>query len=154
MIRLDERERRVSLWASALAAATWVALLVLFGFTGRAAVLAAIGLALAGLLALAARSGSRVLTGLAAVVLGYGPWGAAFILGLPYVVLAGWLFFRGSKARALQRQQTAGERGGREAEEGGDKPTRPSRRTRPERARPAAGPRPNKRYTPPQRRRS
>ena len=164
MSRLDERERRIALWAAGLAAATWVVILALSGLRVRAVVLAAIGLALAGLLALAARNGSRLLTGIAAVVLGYGPWGAAFILGLPYVLLAVWLLFRGAQQRALRRQSAGGRAGTAAGEhDAGEEPARPKpqrpKRNRRRSPRPSSRPAPagpsrpraNKRYTPPRR---
>lgn len=143
MNRLDDREVKVSLYASALAAATFVALWVALDFTRPATILGAVGLALAGLLALAARRRSRILTGVAAVVLGYGPWGQAFILGLPYVGLAAWLFFRGARARA-ERKYGPGR-----ATEAGSKEVPEARKRQAPRSSP---PRANKRYTPPQRR--
>lgn len=144
MNRLDDREHKVSLYAAALAAATFVALWVALGFSQPATILGAIGLGLSGLLALAARRRSRILTGMAAVVLGYGPWGGAFILGLPYVALAAWLFYRGARSRAERKYgpRTAVEARAKE-------PARPSGK---EPARRSSPPRPNKRYTPPQRR--
>ena len=106
MTDLDERERRLALWAAGIAAATWMLLWALSGFTTTATVLAAVGLGLAGLLALAARHGNRLLTGLAAVVLSFGPWGRAYLLGLPYSLLAAWLLFRG--IRATDRTRAGG----------------------------------------------
>lgn len=144
MNRLDDREFKVSLYAAALAAATFVALWVALDFTRPATILGAVGLALAGLLALAAQRRSRILTGVAAVVLGYGPWGRAFILGLPYVALAAWLFFRGARARAERKY------GPRRTVEAGSKEVAPEAR-RGQGAR-SSPPRANKRYTPPQRR--
>lgn len=143
MIPLDERERRISLWAAAVAAGTWVALWALSGPSKVATVLALIGLALAGLLALAARNGSRVLTGIAAVVLGYGPWGQAFILGMPYIALAAWLLYRGMRAKRAQRATET-------ATEVTKKPAPRAGRAAGSSSRPRA----NKRYTPPQRRSS
>ena len=143
MNRLDDREVKVSLYASALAAATFVALWVALDFTRPATILGAVGLVLAGLLALAARRRSRILTGVAAVVLGYGPWGQAFILGLPYVALAAWLFFRGARARAERKYSQ------RRTVEAGSKGVPGARK---EQARRSSPPRANKRYTPPQRR--
>ncbi len=142
--RLDDREVKVSLYAAALAAATFVALWVALDFTRPATILGAVGLVLAGLLAMAARSRSRILTGVAAVVLGYGPWGRAFILGLPYVALAAWLFFRGARARAERKY------GARRTVEAGSKDV--ARQPRKEPVSRSSPPRPNKRYTPPQRR--
>lgn len=144
MNRLDDREQKVSLYAAALAAATFVALWVVLDFTAPATILGAIGLVLAGLLALAARRRSRILTGLAAVVLGYGPWGRAFILGLPYVGLAAWLFYRGARSRAESKYQARRTVEAESRESGGGPKKAPTGRSAP--------PSPNKRYTPPQRR--
>ncbi len=78
------------------------------------------------------------------MVLGYGPWGQAFILGLPYVGLAAWLFFRGARSRAERKY---GPR--RSGQAAAKEPASPSKK---EPARRSSPPRPNKRYTPPQRR--
>ncbi|MDQ3569281.1 MAG: hypothetical protein M3396_01400 [Actinomycetota bacterium] len=141
MTRLDEREQRIALWAAGLAAVAAVTLYApAFADHVAAVVLALVGVVMAGLLALASRSRSRLLTCLAAAVLGIGPWGFAYIIGLPFIVLATWLLFRGAKAREPRtttvrekrvREKRVREKPARQA------PAKPSR------------PGPNKRYTPP-----
>lgn len=133
---LDDRERRMALTGAAVAAAASVALYAPSFRTPAAVALAAIGVAMAGLLALAARARSRVLTGTAAVVVAFGPWGYAWLVGLPYFVLAGWLLFRGPRLAPAG----GGGRARRAARGGGGDPRQPSGPRRP----PA-----NKRYTPP-----
>lgn len=147
MSGLDAREQRYSYRLAGFAA---VASLALWApeFDERAGIaLAGIGVSMAGLLAAAAWRRSRLLTGVAAVLLAFGPWGLAWLIGLPYLVLAGWLAVRG--ARKAGADPVA---------------PRPPREPRPRRSRrqppaDAAGPLarsspppPSKRYTPPQRR--
>ncbi|MDQ3680672.1 MAG: hypothetical protein M3378_09065 [Actinomycetota bacterium] len=151
MTRLDEREQRITRWAAAVAAVAAVTLYApAFSDHVAAVVLALLGVVMAGLLALASRSGSRLLTCLAAAVLGIGPWGFAYIIGLPFMVLATWLLFRGAKARGL-RTPTVRERRERHKRIR-EKPSRerPSRErpSKPGAAKPSR-PGPNKRYTPP-----
>jgi hypothetical protein len=102
--RLDDRERRISLWAAGFGALSAVVFYAPYVRFLAAWVLASIGLAMSGLLALAARRRSRLLTSLAAVLLGFGPWGFAYIVGLPYMVLAGWLTYRGAKMRTAMAE--------------------------------------------------
>lgn len=100
MTPLDERERRVALWAAAFAAVTSIVFYAPgFDEFTVAIVLALVGVVMAALLALAARSGRRLLTTLAAGLLAIGPWGFAYIIGLPFVILAGWLMYRDANAR-------------------------------------------------------
>ncbi len=111
MTRLDERERRVALWAAGFGAVSAVALYApAFDDFTAAIVLALVGVAMAGLLALASRSGSRLFTCLAAGLLGIGPWGYAYIIGLPFILLAGWLMFRNANARRTAGGRPAKER--------------------------------------------
>ena len=149
-VPLDGLERRVASFGAALAAVVSVALWApaLDRFDG--IVLTAIGLAMAAFLALAARSGRRLPTGVAAMLLAFGPWSFAWVVGFPYLCLAAWLLFRHGRARTAPRRT-----------EGPEEPDQPEhrhrRRPRPEgeaaaRSRPHR-PEANKRYTPPQRRR-
>lgn len=154
VIPLDDREQRYSLWAACLGAATCIALWAPAFDETAGILLAAIGVAMAALLALAARRRSRLLTGLAAMLLAFGPWGMAWILGLPYLALAAWLAWRAPKlaaaagwgpARRERKERTprAGRR--RYVNDVPDQaPAPPPRRSGPPPA--------NKRYTPPQRR--
>lgn len=140
MSRLDQREQRFSYAAAAFGALASAGLWAPAFDETAGIVLAAIGVAMAGLLALAARRGSRLLTGLAAVLLAFGPWGMAWILGFPFLCLAAWLLFRGGRLAAETRAARPPE----PKREPKKKPEAPSARP----SRPEA----NKRYTPPQRR--
>lgn len=92
---LDEREARLATRAAVVAGAAFVALYATTAFSDSAYVLgASIGLGMALLLWLAARSGRRTLAALAALAVGFGPWGAAWVLGAPFLLLSGWLLTR------------------------------------------------------------
>lgn len=103
VVRLDDREQRIAYWAAGLGALSAVVFYAP-GFDDfyQAWVLAIVGVAMGGLLALASRSRSRLLTCLAAVLLGFGPWGFAYVIGLPFLVLAGWLLWRGKQEQATR----------------------------------------------------
>lgn len=166
MTRLDEREKRVALWAAAFGAVSAVALYAPgFDEFAAALVLALVGVVMAGLLALASRSGSRLFTCLAAGLLGIGPWGFAYIIGLPFVLLAGWLVYRDANARRAARgprvrqrptdEPPVNEKRG-EGEQGRERPVKQGPVKRGKERRPAkeAPPKPStpgasKRYTPP-----
>jgi len=108
---LDEREKRFALWVAGFGAVSAVALYApAFDEATAAFVLAFVGVAMAGLLALASRSGSRLFTCLAAGLLGIGPWGFAYIIGLPFFLFAGWLISRDAVARRTARGNTVRER--------------------------------------------
>lgn len=161
---LDPREQRYAYVAAGMGAAASVALWAP-AFDERAGIaLGAIGVAMAAMLAAAARRRSRLLTGVASVLLAFGPWGMAWLIGLPYLVLASWLALRASRVRA-------GAHAGPDTGAGGERGVQPEprpHRTAPwwrrgakgggsEEAadRPPARPSPppaSKRYTPPQRR--
>jgi len=111
---LDEREKRVTLWAAAFGAVSAVAFYApAFDLTA-ALVLALVGVVMAVLLALAGRSGSRLFTCVAAGLLGIGPWGYAYIIGLPFLLLAGWLLYRDANTRRAARERAVRERRTRE----------------------------------------
>ncbi|MGH9179674.1 MAG: hypothetical protein ACRD0N_14105, partial [Acidimicrobiales bacterium] len=94
MTPLDDREQRYAVLAATLGAVVSVALWAP-QFGERAAVLLSlIGALMSALLYAAARRRSRLLTGVAAVLLAFGPWGYAWLIGLPFLVLAGWLVVR------------------------------------------------------------
>ncbi len=143
---LDPREQRYAYRLAGFAAVASVALWAP-EFDERAGIaLSGIGVAMAGLLAAAAWRRSRLLTGLAAVLLAFGPWSMAWLIGLPYLVLAGWLAVRGARKAAADPSAP-----------------RPPREPRPRRSRqPTADaggplarsspPPASKRYTPPQQR--
>lgn len=144
---LDDREQRYAYLAAGLGAAVSVALWAP-SFDERAGVaLAAIGVAMSGLLALAARRRSRLLTGGAAALLSFGPWGFLWLVGLPFLVLSVWLILRAPRPEPRPRPERT---------------PRPSRRRRADSAdddaegspvpaarAPAGPPKPSKRYTPP-----
>lgn len=172
--RLDDREQRYAYVGAALAVAVSVALWATSFDTSSALALAGIGLVMAALLGGAASRRNRLLTVLASVLLAFGPWGMAWVAGLPFIVLA---------ARLALRSAVLEPRPEPEVDERGDIVTRSRSRSRPPRAprqsggrrrrrrsggadddddamaaasgatarRP--GPPPSKRYTPPQRRR-
>ena len=142
---LDDRERRWSLIASAVAAVASVALWAPAFDVAAGVFFGLLGVVLAGLLALAARSRRRVPTGLAAVLLAFGPWAFAWLIGFPFLCLAAWLLFR---------KPPRAEEAGKDDEADGRR-ARARRPARGQRAAPGrAGrrhPEANKRYTPPQR---
>ena len=151
---LDEREQRWTRRAAFAGATAFIALYASGFDEFRFVVAAAVGVAMCGLLAVAARSRKRLLTGMAALVVGFGPWGFAWVLGAPFLLLSGWLLFR---AKPRERDPSSPSEDGRDADESAENPVssrRPGRRGR--RAKATAevvvGPRrptPNKRYTPP-----
>jgi len=153
--RLDEREKRVARWVAGFGAVSAVALYAPAFDQLAAVVLAFVGVAMAGLLLLASRSGSRLFTCLAAGLLGIGPWGFAYIIGLPFLLFAGWLISRDAQARRATGGRPLKKRPVRE------KPVREERaRAQPVRKKPSGKaqvkepPKPSrpgrsKRYTPP-----
>lgn len=161
---LDPKEQRYAYVAAGMGAAASVALWAP-AFDERAGIaLGAIGVAMAALLAAAARRRSRLLTGVASVLLAFGPWGMAWLIGLPYLVLASWLALRAPKIRAEPPPRAEG---GEDGDAGARPGPRTPRTTRWRRRAPKDGgteeapgpspPRPapppaSKRYTPPQRR--
>lgn len=155
---LDEREQRWTRRAAFAGATAFVALYVSGFDEVRFVIAAAIGAAMCGLLAVAARSRKRLLTGLAALVVGFGPWGFAWVLGAPFLLLSGWLLFRAKPRERRPSSPTEDhDAPDDEADERAEEPIADRRRGR-KRARAKAtpdvvvGPRrptPNKRYTPP-----
>lgn len=161
MRRMGDREQRYAYLGAAVAAMASVALWAPAFDQTAARALAAIGVVMAGLLAAAARRRSRLFSGLAAVLLAFGPWGMAWVIGLPYLVLAGWLALKSPRLRVDVEPEV----------DDHDAVVRPARAARePRRARAArrarqsaseAGgsggtrtpPPASRRYTPPQRRR-
>jgi len=152
---LDEREKRFARWAAGFGAVSAVAFYAP-GFDESAGlVLAFVGVAMAGLLVMATRSGSRLFTCLAAGLLGIGPWGYAYIIGLPFILLAGWLISRDAVARRLARGSTVRERPAKENAVR-DRPVKVKRAQEKkvaEETAPHSRPGASKRYTPPRGRR-
>ncbi|MGH9165404.1 MAG: hypothetical protein ACRDZW_07835, partial [Acidimicrobiales bacterium] len=99
--RLDQAEQRLALRAAAVAAVVFIGLYAASFDELRYVLIAAIGVAMAGLLALAARSGRRLATGAAALLVSFGPWSFAWILGAPFLALDGWLALRARPRRAV-----------------------------------------------------
>lgn len=162
MKRLSDDEQRYAYYGVAWAAA-WSVLLWAPSF-GKPAALAfsGIGLMMAFLLAIAARRRRRMLTGLACILLAFGPWGMAWVIGLPFLVLAGWLALKSNRLRP--RLEPELDENGEIVERpvaARERTPRPSRRRRKDVADGAADqglsgaprppPPPSKRYTPPQR---
>ena len=91
MHRLNDREQRYAVIGAWLGGAVSVALWAPSFNETAGVVLAGIGLVMAALLYLAAQRRHRLFTGLACILLAFGPWGMAWVVGLPYLGLAGWL---------------------------------------------------------------
>lgn len=135
MVRLDDNQQRYAYIGAAVAAVGFVVAHASnfpdsIGF-------AVLGLAMAAFLVVGARRRSVVLTGAAAFVISFGPWGGLWFLGAPYIALGGLLMFRASK----QAAEAAGPR----------EPRRKKEKARPQ-AEVADKKRPpdkSKRYTPP-----
>jgi hypothetical protein len=135
-VKLSDNERRIALWIAGAAALLSIGLWSPQFDRPAGVVIALVGVVMAGLLALAARSRSRLLTGGASLLLAFGPWGFVWVLGAPFLLFAVWTWF-GSR-----RQPVAGEAGV-EAPEA----ARPAKAVAP--PKPTGPPRPSKRYTPP-----
>ena len=134
MITLDDRQQRWAYIGAVVAAVGFVVaqaseLPDALGFV-------ALGLAMAGYLAYAARRRSVGQTGAACFAVSFGPWGGLWFLGAAYIAFGGLLMFRASKAAAATRP-----------------PREPRRRTPKATAEPPKPKRPpkSKRYTPPKR---
>jgi hypothetical protein len=146
---LDDREQRYAFLAAGLGAAVSVALWAP-SFDERAGVaLAAIGVMMSALLALAARRRSRLFTGGAAALLSFGPWGFVWLVGLPFLVLAAWLVLRAPRPEPRPRPERVPRRSRRQradddVDEDGEGLAVPAASRAP-----AGPPRASKRYTPP-----
>lgn len=163
-LALNDREQRYAILGAWLGAAVSVALWAPAWDEAAGIALSAIGLGMAGLLALAARRRSRLFTGLASLLLAFGPWGMAWVVGLPYMGLAAWLALKAPRLQPRLDPEVDGHgeivdaTATEEPEEG----SAPARRRRWSRRQPAAGedggpppaprrpPSASKRYTPPQ----
>lgn len=166
MKQLPASEQRWAFLAAGLATAVCLAFLVVNLGTPAAVGVSGIGIVSAGLLAVAAKRGSRLSTGVGATVLALVP-SPAWVVGLPYLMVFGWFTLRASRAKLQEAPEP-------EFDEDGEIVKRPARVRRPPRAprgrrrgpdgddTVAAGadgsvarkptPPPSKRYTPPQRR--
>ncbi len=161
--RLSDKEQRYASYG-VVWAALWSVVLWAPSFDEKAAVaLAGIGLAMAFLLAVAARRRQRLFTGLACILLAFGPWGMAWVLGLPFLLLAAWLALKSNRLRPVAEPELDenGEMVERPVVPARVRPARTSRRRRnaaegddpaPDGSTgaPRTRPPPSKRYTPPQ----
>lgn len=101
MRQLNDREQRYAYVGAGFAAAVSVALWARSFDQPAAIALTGIGLIMAALLAVAARRRSRLFTGLASILVAFGPWGMAWVVGLPFLVLAAWLAFKTPRLQPL-----------------------------------------------------
>lgn len=151
---LGDREQRFAYYAAAFGALASVGLWAPSFDTSTGIALAGIGLFMSGFLAVTARSRKRLATGLASVLLSFGPWSMAWVVGLPFLALTGFLMLKSGLFQPRPARETDG------TAEVAARPVRESRRRR--RAAPdpsvetgpgARRPPPaSKRYTPPTRR--
>lgn len=148
MKRLDDLEQRVAFGAAAVAAVLSIALNVYD--LPETLLFALIGVVFAGVMAAAGQRRSRLLAGVAAYLLAFGPWHVALV-GTPFLMIGLWMWFRGRPGpeelearRQARAARMAERRAARSASRGkGSKGA----------ADPAAtgkkAPPPSKRYTPP-----
>ncbi len=90
-----------------------------------AAVYLVIGLVEALVLATCTVARRRYLVGLASLVIGFGPWNSYSVVGVPFIVLAGWTLYRASR---LSRLAAANSRPSGAARQGGLRSTRSANR--------------------------
>lgn len=142
---LDGREQRYAFVAAALGAAVSVALWAPTFDEPAGVALAGIGVIMSALLALAARRRSRLLTGGAAALLSFGPWGFLWLVGLPFLVLAVWLVLRAPRPQPRPRPERVprASRRRQAADDGAEAEVTVAPRA------PAGPPKASKRYTPP-----
>lgn len=150
--------------AVAISVALWAP-----AYNERAALaLSGIGIAMAFLLAVAANRRHRLFTGLACILLAFGPWGMAWVVGLPYLMLAAWLALKSNRLQPRMEPEgdDTGETEERPARPVRERPIRPPRKRRRRRGADEGAaveattgspakrtpPPPSKRYTPPNRR--
>lgn len=146
-VLIDERQQRLAYLAAIVAAVLFVAIQVPDLPDGTAIVYASVGLVLAALLFLAARTRRLVFTAFALMAVSFGPWESLSLLGAPYVAAGGLLMFRMSRqsaeenARKRRERNAAKAAGGGKAGQPGDAGGAGTRKPPP----------PSKRYTPPKR---
>lgn len=138
MARLTPEQQRVAKVGAGVAALVFVGLWAPSYPRVAALTASGIGVAMAAFLYLAARRGTVVLTALAAFVVSFGPWGALWVLGAPYIAWSGMLLYRASKAAA----DAAGPREPRRKKKAAVDAETPAERRAPDQS---------KRYTPPAR---
>lgn len=161
MRRLDDREQRYAYIGVGVAAFVSVALWAPRFDEGAAVALSGIGMFMALLLAVAAKRRHRLFTGLACILLAFGPWGMAWVVGLPYLMLAAWLSLKSRRLAPLPEPEL--DENGEIVRRPAPVQTRPRRRrgsrstddregpTAPDDPEARRPPSPSKRYTPPQR---
>lgn len=133
LVQLDDRQQRLAYIGAAVAAVGLVAPRA--GKFPDSIPIMLLGLAMAAFLAFGAHRRSVVLTGAAAFVVSFGPWGEVlWFLGAPYIAFGGLLMYRASKQAAA----TAPPREPRRKKEKDVTP--PTKKSGPDRS---------KRYTPP-----
>lgn len=133
---LDDREQRYAYTGVGLAAAVSVALWAPAYDEQAALALSGIGLVMSFLLAVAAKRRHRLFTGLACVLLAFGPWGMAWVVGLPYLMFAAWLALKSNRLQPPTEH---------EVDENGEIIERPALPPRPVRERPVRPPRQRRR---------
>lgn len=130
MNQLSEKERQYAYLAAALAAAVCLVFAVANVGTPAALAVSGLGVVTAGLLAIGARRGNRLSSGVGAALLALGP-SPAWVVGLPYLMLFGWFTLQASRRRVKQEPEV-------ELDENGEIVTRtvqrPARQPRPARA--------------------
>jgi len=168
--RLDARERRYSFFASAAALVFGVSIYVTETnnkhfhlskgqFTPFTTLV--VGLVAAALLLGATFIGRRALVGFVALFTFLAFSNSAFVLGLPFVILAAWLLYRSYKVqKAASADLRAGRAQASAKSDASDKPStarpaptsssRAAPKGRAKKTKGSAGPEPNKRYTPKQ----
>jgi hypothetical protein len=148
---LDDRERRYLLIGVA-AVVVVLPFLASFGALDPQPMQRAIFLlVLTSAMAYAARRRSRLLAGFSTFLLAFGPWGQAWVVGMPFLPLGMWLWFRGKpspeeiEARRQARDARVAERRAAKEAARAERSGKPAKSSKP------SGPRPerNKRYTPP-----
>ena len=155
MKQLDDRERRF-VFLGVLAMLVVVPVLWAVGALDHDSLAAQRALMLglyAACMAFGAWKRSRILSGFAIILLGFGPWGRAWMVGMPYLLLGMWLWFRGKPSqeeimerRKIREANIAEKRAAKAAARGAGKtPAGSGARTS------SPKPPPNKRYTPPKR---
>lgn len=165
--QLNDKEERYARLGAWMGAAVSVALWAPSWDVMAGVVLSLIGLIMCGLLALAAKRRSRLWTCLACLLLSFGPWGMAWVIGLPFLVLAGWLVLKSPRLQPRfdpkvdengEIVETSAVTEGAEDEPAAARSRRWSRRrmaganTETEAPAPRRPPNASKRYTPPQNR--
>jgi hypothetical protein len=139
--RLDDRQQRLAYIGAVVAAVAFVAGRVPDMPSGPAFAWSGVGVAMAAVLAFAARRRSVILTGGACFLISFGPWTAVtWMFGAVYIAYGGLLMFRASKqAAAAAGPRPPRERRRKRGRESAEPEAAPAKRPPPK----------SKRYTPP-----